>query len=172
MVSQKAVCKWTCDLMILYAGVCDPSHCIQYSLISWWIDQLIDRLCIICSIIWLSLQLSVLGNHYVRGNGLAIPSLIHQIITVINRQVKKQVWNIWIYYSHAVPVWVRVWRLRSNVSLKPLPQNVHKYLLMSEWHLMWRLRRRCRGNTLLQILQTNRLSSVCMPAKHKSWITC
>ena len=44
------------------------------------------------------------------------------------------------------PVWVLVCRFRSNVSLKPLPQNVHKYLLISEWHLECRLSSLCKAN--------------------------
>lgn len=42
---------------------------------------------------------------------------------------------------------------RSNVSLKPFPQNVHRYRLTSEWHFICLLRRRWRANVLLQIRQ-------------------
>lgn len=54
---------------------------------------------------------------------------------------------------------VRVCRFRSNVSLKPLPQNVHRYRFMSEWHFMWRFRRRCSVNAFEQIWQANLFGS-------------
>jgi len=65
--------------------------------------------------------------------------------------------------AHSLPVCVRVCRLRSNVSLKPLPQSVQRYLLMSLWHLTCRLNMRCWGNVLPQTLQRNWLSAVCSP---------
>ena len=48
---------------------------------------------------------------------------------------------------------VRVWRLRSKVSLNPFPQKVHRYRFSSEWHLACRLRRRWRENFLPQVRQ-------------------
>ena len=35
-----------------------------------------------------------------------------------------------------LPVCVRVCLFKSKVSLNPLPQNVHKYRFVSEWHFM------------------------------------
>lgn len=61
--------------------------------------------------------------------------------------------------SH-LPVWVLVCRLRSNVSLNPLPQNVHRYRLTSLWHFMWRLSNRWRLKLFEQRWQANRVLSL------------
>ena len=64
------------------------------------------------------------------------------------------------YKNDFLPVWVRVWRLRSKVSLKPFPQNVHKYLFVSEWHFMWRFNNLWRLNTLEQRRHWNFVGSL------------
>ena len=64
---------------------------------------------------------------------------------------KKEEKLSWIYDLY-IPVWVRVCRFKSKVSLNPLPQKVHKYLLESLWHFM------CRFNNLwrVKILEQSR----------------
>ena len=57
-------------------------------------------------------------------------------------------------------MWVLVCLFRSKVSLKPLPQKVQRYRLMSLWHFMWRLSRRWRLNTLEQMPHWNLEGSV------------
>ncbi|KAG9351721.1 hypothetical protein JZ751_022972 [Albula glossodonta] len=42
--------------------------------------------------------------------------------------------------------------LRSKVSLKPLPQYLHRCLFTKLWHLRWRVSMRCSGNTLWHIV--------------------
>jgi len=54
-----------------------------------------------------------------------------------------------------VPVCVLVWRFKSNVSLKPLPQNVHRYRLTSLWHFICLFNKRWRLNVLEHKLQQN-----------------
>lgn len=54
-----------------------------------------------------------------------------------------------------VPVCVLVCRFKSNVSLKPLPQNVHRYRLTSLWHFICLFNKRCRLNVLEHRLQQN-----------------
>lgn len=54
-----------------------------------------------------------------------------------------------------VPVCVLVCRFKSNVSLKPFPQNVHRYRLTSLWHFMCLFNKRCRLNVLEHRLQQN-----------------
>ena len=51
-----------------------------------------------------------------------------------------------------LPVWVRVCLFKSKVSLKPLPQKVQRYLLVSLWHFI------CLFNSLckLKILEHKR----------------
>ena len=51
-----------------------------------------------------------------------------------------------------VPVWVRVCLFKSKVSLKPLPQKVQRYRLVSLWHFMCRFKSRCK----LKILEHKR----------------
>lgn len=51
------------------------------------------------------------------------------------------------------PVCVLVCRLRSKVSLKPLPHIVQRYLLISLWHFRWRFSNLWRGKDFVQILQ-------------------
>lgn len=63
--------------------------------------------------------------------------------------------KVCLYYN--VPVCVLVWRLRSNVSLNPFPQNVHKYRLTSLWHFICLFNSRCKPNVLEQTLHTNLL---------------
>lgn len=57
------------------------------------------------------------------------------------------------------PVCVLVCLFKSNVSLNPLPQNVHKYRLISEWHFMCRFKSRCSVKCFEQMRQTNLPSS-------------
>lgn len=57
------------------------------------------------------------------------------------------------FYILILPVWVLVCLFKSKVSLKPFPQNVHKYLFMSEWHFICLFSRRWSANVLLQIRQ-------------------
>ena len=54
-----------------------------------------------------------------------------------------------------LPVCVLVWRFRSKVSLKPFPQKVQRYLLVSLWHFMCRFSSRCRVNCLEHVLHWN-----------------
>lgn len=60
-----------------------------------------------------------------------------------------------------LPVCVRVCLFKSNVSLKPLPQKVHRYRLTSEWHLRWRFSRRAKVNLLPQIWHLRGSSVLC-----------
>lgn len=53
----------------------------------------------------------------------------------------------------ASPVWVRTCRFRSKVSLKPLPQKVHRCRFTWLWHLRWRLSMRCKRKPLPQSSQ-------------------
>lgn len=69
-----------------------------------------------------------------------------------NRRVKI-ILSCKLIVSRYWPVCVRVCLLRSKVSLKPFPQKVQRYLLMSEWHFMCRLSRRCKAKVLLHIRQ-------------------
>lgn len=57
--------------------------------------------------------------------------------------------------KHDLPVCVLVCRFKSNVSLKPLPQNVHRYRLTSLWHFICLFSRRCRLNVFEHRLQQN-----------------
>ena len=59
-----------------------------------------------------------------------------------------------------LPVCVRVCLFKSKVSLNPLPQNVHKYRFVSEWHFMWRFNNLWRLNTLEQRRHWNFVGSL------------
>lgn len=51
-------------------------------------------------------------------------------------------------HAPSSPVCVRTCLFRSKVSLKPLPQKVHRCLFTWLWHLRWRLSMRCRRKPL------------------------
>lgn len=74
--------------------------------------------------------------------------------------------HLWVNdFSHRLhlygltPVCVLVCLLRSNVSLNPLPQNVHKYRFTSEWHFICRFKSLCKLKFFEQTLQTNFVGS-------------
>lgn len=60
-----------------------------------------------------------------------------------------------------------MWRLRSKVSLKPLPQKVHRYRLTSEWHFMWRFRSLCKLKVFEHTRHMNLLLSSSMTVKER-----
>lgn len=57
------------------------------------------------------------------------------------------------------PVWVLVCLFRSNVSLKPLPQNVQRYLLVSLWHFICLFSSLWRVKALPHVRHANLLGS-------------
>ena len=59
--------------------------------------------------------------------------------------------------SFFLPVCVLVCLFKSNVSLKPFPQKVHRYRLTSLWHFMCRLRSLCKEKLLSQARHWNLL---------------
>lgn len=61
------------------------------------------------------------------------------------------------------PVWVRTWRFRSKVSLKPFPQKVHRCLFTWLWHLTCRFSMRCRRKPLPHSSQECTAASVQVP---------
>ena len=60
-----------------------------------------------------------------------------------------------MYQRLFLPVCVRVCLFRSKVSLNPFPQKVQRYLFVSLWHFIWRLRSLCSVKVFAQIRQAN-----------------
>lgn len=76
-----------------------------------------------------------------------------KMVTIVVKQKSRYMYQKYTVFN--LPVCVRVCLFKSNVSLNPLPQNVQRYRLMSEWHFMCLFSKRWRAKVLLQMRQQN-----------------